>query len=129
MGDIGHIDGDGFLTIVNRYSRFAKIGGEMISLSAVENSVCTALDAPELECISVSVPDPKKGESIVLLVTPAALEIAEPDQTRKQIINRGISPLMTPNRIELVDELPTLASGKTDFITARSLASLTPAQA
>ncbi len=128
-GDKGHIDEDGFLTIVDRYSRFAKIGGEMISLSAVEDSIRAALDAPELECIAVSIPDPKKGEAIVLLLNPAALEVTDPDQIRKQIINHGVSPLMTPTRIELVDEIPTLASGKTDFIRARNLASATPTQA
>ena len=127
-GDKGHIDGDGLPTLAHRYSRFAKIGGEMISLSAVENSVRTALDTPELECIATLVPDPKKDESIVLLMNPAVLEIAEPDQARKQIINHELCSLMTPKRIELVGKIPTLASRETEFITTRNLASLTPAQ-
>lgn len=121
-GDKGHIDPDGFLTIVDRYSRFAKIGGEMISLSAVEEAMRSALEAPELECIAVALPDPKKGESIVLLIKPGSLDAEDTDELRKRIINHGVNPLMTPSRIEFVEELPTLASGKTDFIAARDLA-------
>ena len=48
-GDKGHVDEDGFLTIVDRYSRFAKLGGEMVSLSAVEQQVRQILQNPELE--------------------------------------------------------------------------------
>ena len=121
-GDKGHIDADGFLTIVDRYSRFAKIGGEMISLSAVEDAIRVALDVQELECIAVAVPDPKKGEAIVLLANPNSLEATDADALRKTIISGGIHPLMTPSRIEFVDEVPTLASGKSGFIAARQLA-------
>src|SRR5690606_3115507 len=67
-GDKGHLDEDGFLTIVDRYSRFAKIGGEMVSLGAVEEQVRRALGDPELDVCAVAVPDPRKGEQIVLLV-------------------------------------------------------------
>lgn len=38
-GDKGHLDEDGFLSIVDRYSRFAKLGGEMVSLAAVETQI------------------------------------------------------------------------------------------
>ena len=126
-GDKGHIDEDGFLTIVDRYSRFAKIGGEMVSLSAVEERIRTALEIPDLECIAVALPDPKKGEAIVLLLNPGSLDIADTDELRKRIISQGVNPLMAPSRIQFVEEIPTLASGKTDFIAARRLAEETAA--
>ncbi len=66
-GDKGHQDEDGFLTIVDRYSRFAKLGGEMISLTQVEEQVRRVLGEPEMELVAVNVPDPKKGERIILL--------------------------------------------------------------
>ncbi|MDP6183234.1 MAG: acyl-[ACP]--phospholipid O-acyltransferase [Gammaproteobacteria bacterium] len=121
-GDKGHIDEDGFLTIVDRYSRFAKIGGEMVSLTAVEDSVRAALQPAEIECVAVSVPDAKKGESIVLLISPTGLESNDPDAIQKRILDYGISPMMTPARVEVVPQIPMLASGKADFSAARELA-------
>src|SRR5690606_5780026 len=71
-GDKGHLDQDGFLTIVDRYSRFAKIGGEMISLGAVEEQArqIFAKQQPGLEpeLASTNVSDEKKGERILLFV-------------------------------------------------------------
>ncbi|MBR9885713.1 MAG: acyl-[ACP]--phospholipid O-acyltransferase, partial [Oceanospirillales bacterium] len=69
-GDKGHVDEDGFLTIVDRYSRFAKIGGEMISLGAVEAAVREVVDNEEIEFAATNVKDDKKGERVVLLITP-----------------------------------------------------------
>ncbi|MFT5417865.1 MAG: acyl-[acyl-carrier-protein]-phospholipid O-acyltransferase, partial [Gammaproteobacteria bacterium] len=121
-GDKGHIDKDGFLTIVDRYSRFAKIGGEMVSLSSVEEAVRGALEAPELQCLAVAVPDAKKGESIVLLLNSADTDPSDLDDLRKRLQVHGLNALMTPARFELIEQIPTLASGKTDYITARRLA-------
>lgn len=99
----------------------------MISLSAVEDTIRAALEVPALECIAVAVPDPKKGESVVLLLNPESTDFSDTDEVRKRIISQGVNPLMAPSRIEFVDEIPTLASGKTDFIAARQLALPTPA--
>jgi acyl-[acyl-carrier-protein]-phospholipid O-acyltransferase/long-chain-fatty-acid--[acyl-carrier-protein] ligase len=66
-GDKGHLDKDGFLTIVDRYSRFAKIGGEMVSLGAIEGAISKQL--PEnVEILTTALPDGKKGERVALLV-------------------------------------------------------------
>jgi acyl-[acyl-carrier-protein]-phospholipid O-acyltransferase/long-chain-fatty-acid--[acyl-carrier-protein] ligase len=65
----GHLDDDGFLTIVDRYSRFAKIGGEMISLTTVEEEILDALNDKDLEIAATCLPDQRKGEKIVLLST------------------------------------------------------------
>ncbi len=117
-GDKGHLDADGFLSIIDRYSRFAKIGGEMISLGAVEEKLRSVLAQPELELVAVSLPDDKKGEKIVALI---ATELDGGD-VRKQLLAAQISPLLIPAEIYLVPTVPKLGSGKTDFSAARKVA-------
>ncbi len=116
-GDKGHLDEDGFLFIVDRYSRFAKIGGEMVSLSAVELAVQQVL-AEETEVIAMNLPDEKKGEQIILLTTAAL----EKDALRKAMLAQGCNPLLLPAQILQLDHLPKLGSGKTDFGLARQVA-------
>lgn len=117
-GDKGHLDADGFLSIIDRYSRFAKIGGEMISLGVVEEKLRSVLAQPELELVAVNLPDEKKGEKIVALV---ATDL-EGQDVRKQLLAAQISPLMIPAEIYLVPSVPKLGSGKTDFAAARAMA-------
>jgi acyl-[acyl-carrier-protein]-phospholipid O-acyltransferase/long-chain-fatty-acid--[acyl-carrier-protein] ligase len=117
-GDKGHLDEDGFLTIVDRYSRFAKLGGEMISLGAVEEQVRRVLRAPELEIAAINLPDEKKGERIVLL---AAADI-DPDGLRKALLDARANPLSIPSEVLRVEAIPKLGSGKTDFGGAKRLA-------
>lgn len=117
-GDKGRLDEDGFLTIVDRYSRFAKIGGEMVSLSRVEDLVRSCIDDEDLEVIAISVPDNKKGERIVLL---SDRELAQ-DHITQKLLSQGNSGLMLPSEWHHVDELPKLGSGKTDFTRAKILA-------
>ena len=117
-GDKGHLDEDNFLTIVDRYSRFAKLGGEMVSLSAVEETIREALNEPDLELVAVNLPDDKKGEKVILLIsseTPAA-------EIKKALIKSGMNALMIPAKITLVNAVPKLGSGKTDFATSRKVA-------
>jgi acyl-[acyl-carrier-protein]-phospholipid O-acyltransferase/long-chain-fatty-acid--[acyl-carrier-protein] ligase len=117
-GDKGRQDGDGFLTILDRYSRFAKLGGEMISLTQVEEQVRQVLAEPELELVAVNIPDPKKGERIVLLVASDL----DPLGLRKALIDAGLNPLTIPAEIRPVQQVPKLGSGKTDFSGAKKLA-------
>jgi len=117
-GDKGRQDEDGFLTIVDRYSRFAKLGGEMISLTQVEEQVRQVLAEPELELVAVNLPDPKKGERIVLLVASDL----DPLGLRKALIDAGLNPLTIPAEIRPVEQVPKLGSGKTDFSGAKKLA-------
>ncbi|MEJ2467575.1 MAG: acyl-[ACP]--phospholipid O-acyltransferase [Campylobacterales bacterium] len=116
-GDKGHIDGDGFVTIVDRYSRFAKIGGEMISLGSVEEQLSAVL-GEAIECVAVALNDTKKGEKIVLLYSGET----EPEPLSKQIRASGIAPLLIPSSVHRVETLPRLASGKTDFKGAKAMA-------
>ena len=117
-GDKGHVDEDGFLTIVDRYSRFAKLGGEMVSLSAVEQQIRQIVGNPELELVAVNLPDDKKGEKIVLLIAGTHDEAV----LKRQLIDGGMNPLMIPATIRSLAEIPKLGSGKTDFGSARQLA-------
>ena len=116
-GDKGKLDSDGFLTIIDRYSRFAKIGGEMISLSAVEAPLRKLL-GEEDDLVAVSLPDTAKGEQIVLLHTGEY----SAEQLRQQLLADGVAPLMIPAAFYPVAEIPRLGSGKTDFGRAREIA-------
>jgi acyl-[acyl-carrier-protein]-phospholipid O-acyltransferase/long-chain-fatty-acid--[acyl-carrier-protein] ligase len=116
-GDKGHLDEDGFLTIVDRYSRFAKLGGEMVSLTAVEETIREALDKPELELVAVNLSDEKKGEKIVLLIA----EAIELEEVKKAMLEAKTNPLMIPSEVKAVEEIPKLGSGKTDFKMAKAI--------
>ncbi len=116
-GDKGHIDEDGFIFIVDRYSRFAKVGGEMISLGGVEEQV-EGLFEDGFEAVAVGLPDEKKGETVVLLYSAEL----EPGEVMERIRSSNVPALMRPSRVFKVDSLPRLASGKTDFKEARRLA-------
>jgi len=125
-GDIVSIDAQGFITIKGRAKRFAKIGGEMISLAAVE--ALAAETRPGAALAAVSLPDARKGERLALLTTDAGL-------TREAILrqarSRGAPELAVPADVLLVDSLPLLGSGKPDYVAATALAKarLAPAAA
>lgn len=118
-GDKGHITPEGFLVIVDRYSRFAKIGGEMVSLGAVEEHARGVLEEDsEDDLAAAAVPDARKGEKIVLLVTSQELQ----STLREKMVAAGVSPMMLPSDVVLVEEVPKLGSGKTDFSALNKLA-------
>ena len=116
-GDKGHLDSDGFLTIVDRYSRFAKIGGEMVSLGLVESEIAKIL-SPSDEISIASVPDSKKGEKIVLLLQ-GDISIEE---LKSKISTLGLNPLFVPSLYFKVEQLPKLGSGKADLKGVKKLA-------
>jgi acyl-[acyl-carrier-protein]-phospholipid O-acyltransferase/long-chain-fatty-acid--[acyl-carrier-protein] ligase len=118
-GDKGIIDNEGFIRIVDRYSRFAKIGGEMISLAMVEDHIMKILGEAEIELSAVALPDRNKGEMITLLIAnlPKGL-----DEIRVMINNSDMQSLHRPKKIIAVESIPKLGSGKTDFSATRRLA-------
>ncbi len=116
-GDIVEIDPQGFISIKGRAKRFAKIAGEMVSLSAIE-----ALSAelwPHLVTVVVSLPDARKGERMVLLTTDATCTREAFQQFAKR---KGATELMVPADILLVDKIPLLGSGKPDYVAALATA-------
>jgi acyl-[acyl-carrier-protein]-phospholipid O-acyltransferase/long-chain-fatty-acid--[acyl-carrier-protein] ligase len=116
-GDIVTIDPAGFITIKGRAKRFAKIAGEMVSLSAVETMAAALW--PQAMSVAVSIPDQRKGERIVLLTTQKDADRAA---MQRQAKATGASELAVPADIRVVDKVPLLGSGKTDYVAATALA-------
>lgn len=117
-GDKGYIDSDGFLFLVDRYSRFAKVGGEMISLGTVEATLTEHLDSSDIDEIMIlSVPDPARGESIVLLYSGAATN----DEVKNFIKHSQLPNIMHPKQIKQLEVLPQLGTGKKDYRTAKTM--------
>lgn len=108
-GDIVSIE-HGFLTIRGRAKRFAKIGGEMVSLAAVE-SLVQGLWA-DAQHVVVSIPDQRKGESLVLVTD-------KPDADKESLLayarEAGLPELWVPKAILVVNAIPVLGSGKVDL--------------
>jgi acyl-[acyl-carrier-protein]-phospholipid O-acyltransferase/long-chain-fatty-acid--[acyl-carrier-protein] ligase len=110
-GDIARIDADGFVFILGRLKRFAKISGEMVSLTSVEDVLAGAFPqyGHHFALAVVAVPDPARGEKIVAVTNEKQLTLT---QVREVIQANGLSPLSAPRDIQLVTELPRLGSGK-----------------
>ena len=116
-GDIVSVDEDGFITIQGRSKRFAKIGGEMVSLLAVEQVI--AGKWPDFVTGAVSVPDAKKGEQIVLVTTCKDITKEALISLFKQV---GMAELGLPSKVIVTDTPPLLGSGKFDYVKAKELA-------
>ncbi len=110
-GDIVEIDAAGLMSIKGRAKRFAKIGGEMISLAAVEAIVAGIW--PENNSVVLSVPDERKGEQLILVTDKKGADRAD---ILKVARAEGVPELWVPKQILVVDEIPVMATGKTDFM-------------
>ena len=116
-GDIVEVDEDGFIFIKGRCKRFAKIGGEMVSLLAVEQVI--AKEFPEAISGAVNIPDDKKGEQIVLITTDKNITKERLIELFKRV---GMTELGLPSRIITTAEPPLLGTGKFDYVTAKEMA-------
>ena len=116
-GDIVSIDGDGWVKILGRAKRFAKIGGEMVSLAAVEELVSGLW--PDARHAVVSLTDEKKGERLVLITEHP---VAEAPALIGHFKASGAPELAAPRRVLRVNELPVLGSGKTDYVAIQRMA-------
>ncbi|MBL4800544.1 MAG: acyl-[ACP]--phospholipid O-acyltransferase [Emcibacter sp.] len=109
-GDIVEIDDKGYVTIIGRAKRFAKIAGEMVSLTAVE-ALVSGLWPDNLHA-AVALPDGKKGERIILVTD---FPDAGREAISQKIKTEGLPDLMLPRSIMTVDQMPILATGKIDY--------------
>ena len=108
-GDIVEINSEGYITILGRAKRFAKIGGEMVSLASIEQTV--AARWPEGEHAAENTFDQEKGEQVVLVTTNEEVSRAGIASAMK---GAGKPNLMVPKRVVLIKEIPYLGTGKID---------------
>ena len=119
-GDIVSVDDEGYLFIRGRLKRFAKVSGEMVSLTAVEDALAGAFPQYGLRCqvAVVTRPDEGKGEALIAVTNEPKLQLEE---IRAAIKARGLSNLSAPREIKVVREIPKLGTGK---INHRELAKM-----
>ena len=116
-GDIVDIDRDGYVAILGRVKRFAKIGGEMVSLTAVEGLANAVW--PEARHAVVSIADARKGEKLVLVTDR---EDADVGRLAEWARSHGAPELAVPKKIMRVAEVPVLGTGKTDYVAIQQMA-------
>ena len=111
MGDIVAIDRQGFVAIKGRAKRFAKIAGESVSLGSIEEIIAGLW--PEHIAAAIAAPDPKRGERVILATTKPGATRAEA-QTWMKI--KGASEIMYPSSVVVLESIPLLGSGKTNYV-------------
>ncbi len=115
-GDIVAVDGDGYVKILGRAKRFAKIAGEMVSLTLVESMAHAVW--PAAQSVAIAIPDTRKGERIVLVTTQADADRAA---LSTHASKNGITGLSVPASIIHVAKMPLLGTGKTDYSTVQEI--------
>jgi acyl-[acyl-carrier-protein]-phospholipid O-acyltransferase/long-chain-fatty-acid--[acyl-carrier-protein] ligase len=115
-GDIVRIGAAGHVTIVGRAKRFAKVGGEMVSLAAVEALAAEVWPGEPLG--AAALPCPRKGQRVVLAIgnPEARLELL-----RMHAREVGVAEIQLPSELRVVAHVPVMASGKTDFVGLQAL--------
>lgn len=110
-GDIVQVDDDGYFWIKGRAKRFAKVSGEMVSLTAVEDALAGAFPhhGEDCEIAVVAIPDADKGEKLIAVTNEPNLTTTE---VRDVIASAGLINLCTPREIKVVKEIPKLGTGK-----------------
>lgn len=112
-GDIVRVDEEGFIFIQGRLKRFAKISGEMVSLTAVEDALAGAFPQYGLRCQTAVIarPDEDKGERLIAISNEARLTL---DEVRAAIKAKGLPNIAVPREVKFVHEIPKLGTGKTN---------------
>lgn len=113
-GDVVEIDTEGYLTIVGRLKRFAKVAGEMVCLEMTEAIARAA--SGEAQHAALNVPDLARGEAIILFTTDSTLSR---EQLAAAAHGLGYPELAVPRQIRVLDSLPMLGSGKVDYARLR----------
>jgi acyl-[acyl-carrier-protein]-phospholipid O-acyltransferase/long-chain-fatty-acid--[acyl-carrier-protein] ligase len=115
-GDIVTVDEEGYISIKGRAKRFAKIAGEMVSLTAIEDEVNALW--PDSQHAVLCKPDERKGEQIVLMTNQKTAELSNLIEYFKK---RGLPEIGLPRKIMIMPQLPVLNSGKIDYQAAKMI--------
>jgi long-chain-fatty-acid--[acyl-carrier-protein] ligase len=122
-GDIGHLDDEENLIISGRLKRFAKVGGEMISLGAIEDAIYTELIRQQR--ISIDVPslalvadENDSAKAQLVLFTTFSAELNEINEILRQA---GFSRLIKISAIRSIHQIPLLGIGKTDYRSLQTM--------
>jgi acyl-[acyl-carrier-protein]-phospholipid O-acyltransferase/long-chain-fatty-acid--[acyl-carrier-protein] ligase len=124
-GDIAAVDEDGFIRIIDRITRFSKIGGEMVPHLKIEEAISEALGGAA--SVVTAVPDERRGEKLMAFYTHNGM-------TKEELWNKlnqsDLPKLWIPKRenLHLIDALPLLGSGKVDLKKIKTLAMEHPPQ-
>ena len=116
-GDVVSISDDNWIKILGRVKRFAKVGGEMVSLTAAEDLAVSVW--PECRHAVIAMPDARKGERLILLTDKRD---ASPDPLIAHAKAIGASELTVPRKIIRIQEIPVLGTGKTDYVAIQRMA-------
>jgi len=110
-GDIAKVDSDGFVYILGRLKRFAKISGEMVSLTAIEDCLASGFPryGPKFAVAVIAIPDTAKGEKLIAITNESRLTLEE---IREVIRSHGLSNLAVPRDLKVIHDLPRLGTGK-----------------
>jgi len=121
-GDIVNVDADGYLQIRGRMKRFAKVSGEMVSLTAVEEALAGAFPRYGLHCqiAVITRPEENKGEALIAVTNEPKLTLEE---IRDVIKAKGLTNLSVPREIKVVKEIPKLGTGKVNHRELQALTS------
>jgi acyl-[acyl-carrier-protein]-phospholipid O-acyltransferase/long-chain-fatty-acid--[acyl-carrier-protein] ligase len=119
-GDIVSMDAEGYLHIRGRMKRFAKVSGEMVSLTAVEDALAGAFPKYGLHCQTAVITrhDENKGEALIAVTNEPKLTL---DEIRNAIKSRGLTNLSVPREIKVVKEIPKLGTGKVNHRELQAL--------
>jgi acyl-CoA synthetase (AMP-forming)/AMP-acid ligase II len=123
-GDIARISAEGFITIVDRQSRFSKIGGEMVPHLVIEEALAKILGTEDgIKAVVVALPDKTKGERLVVAHLPVS---QTPDQICKELARTGLQNLWIPSPASFIEvaEFPLLGTGKPDLKRLQALAAI-----
>ena len=116
-GDVVEVSNDRWITILGRVKRFAKIGGEMVSLTAAE-ALCAGL-WPDARHAVIALPDKKKGERLILVTDHQGADVS---RLLAHAQGQGAPELAVPRRIVRAPSVPVLGSGKTDYVAVQRMA-------
>ena len=111
-GDIVSIDEEGYVTILGRAKRFAKVGGEMISLAAVEEVLCEIW--PDDKHAVMMLHGGPKGETLALVTTRPELKR---DEVRQKLGEAGMAEIAMPKKVLVMEDMPLLSTGKVDYVS------------